>query len=431
MRKRSLSMFIVLAATVSLLAGCGNKGQTTSGIAENNVEKEKVTIWAWDPNFNIAVMNEAKAIYEKENENVEIEVVDYSREDIEQKLHTLLTAGTKDDLPEVVLIEDYSAQKYLQSYPGAFEDLTGKIPHDKFADYKVKIMTLDNKVYGVPFDTGVSGYFYRLDIIEEAGFKEEDLENITWDRFIEIGKVVKEKTGKPMLSIELNSFTPRLWLSSAGSWYVDSEGKPYISENKVLKDSIRIHKELLDSGVAIVNSGWVDLLRGFNSGEVAGVASGVWMTPSVMQEESQKGLWRVAPIPRMDDKTGTNAGNTGGSSWYVLSKSDGKDAAVDFLNSVYTNEGLYQTILDKYGALGTYVPSMNGEAYKKQVEFFGGQEIYSDFAKWMVEIPSVDYGVYTAETEAVLGTAFNDIMNGKDVDEALKAAEEQINMQIE
>lgn len=429
MRKRIMALVLAVATGISMF-GC-SKSTETSSKAGGTEEKTKITVWAWDPNFNIAVMNEAKAIYEKENTNVEIEVVDYSREDIEQKLHTLLTAGTKIDLPEIVLIEDYSVQKYLQSYPGAFEDLTGKIPHDDFADYKVEIMTLDKKVYGVPFDTGVAGYFYRLDIIEEAGFKEEDLQNITWDRFIEIGKVVKEKTGKPMLSMELNNFSPRLWLSSAGSWYIDPEEKPYITENKALKDAIRIHKELLDSGVAIVDSGWVDLLRGFNSGEVAGVASGVWMTPSVMQEESQKGLWRVAPIPRMDDKTGTNAGNSGGSSWYVLSNSKGKNEAVDFLKTTYTNKELYQTILDKYGALGTYIPSMNGEAYKKQVEFFGGQEIYSDFSKWMIEIPAINYGIYTSETEAVLGTAFNDVMNGKDIDEALKAAEDQIKMQIE
>lgn len=30
--------------------------------------------------------------------------------------------------------------------------------------------------------------FYRKDMIEKAGFAEADMQNITWDRYIEIGK---------------------------------------------------------------------------------------------------------------------------------------------------------------------------------------------------------------------------------------------------
>ena len=33
-------------------------------------------------------------------------------------------------------------------------------------DYKLGVMTQDNKVYGVPFDSGVAALFYRTDYIE-------------------------------------------------------------------------------------------------------------------------------------------------------------------------------------------------------------------------------------------------------------------------
>lgn len=107
----------------------------------------------------------------------------------------MLASRVTSELPDIVLIEDYNAQKYLQSYPGSFEKLTGKVDHSQFAPYKVNLMTMGSDVYGVPFDSGVTGLYYRTDILEKAGFKAEDLQNITWDRFIEIGKVVKEKTG--------------------------------------------------------------------------------------------------------------------------------------------------------------------------------------------------------------------------------------------
>lgn len=57
-------------------------------------------------------------------------------------------------------------------------------------------MTLDGQVYGMPFDSGVTGLYYRKDYLEQAGFKPEDMQDLTWDRFIEIGQQVEAKTGK-------------------------------------------------------------------------------------------------------------------------------------------------------------------------------------------------------------------------------------------
>lgn len=431
MKKRIIAIILTAATTLSLI-GCGaNNNTKTANETSGGSGKKTVTVWAWDPKFNIAIMNEAKEVYEKENPNVEINVVDFAKTDVEQKLHTILASGTTKDLPEIVLIEDYNSQKYIQSYPGAFEDLTGKMPFDQFAQYKTKILTVDGKTYGVPFDSGVTGYYYRTDILTQAGFKEEDLKNITWERFIEIGKVVKEKTGKPMLAIDPSDLgLLRTILNGAGTWYFDKEGNPYFTQNEALKEGLQVMKTMVDTGVASMYSGWADFLKGFNSGAVAGVATGVWITPSVMQEESQKGLWRIAPTPRLQVKGAVNASNLGGSSWYVLSGSENKDAAIEFMKSVYTNKDFYQTILAKNGAVASYLPSMDGEAYKKQSDYFGGQAIYADMSKWMKEVPSVSYGMYTYEAEAILASGFSEVLNGKSIDEVLKSVEEQVKMQI-
>jgi len=95
-------------------------------------------------------MQEAAARYQKINPNVEFDIVSMAKADVEQKLNTILASGVKTALPEIVLIEDYNAQKYLQSYPGSFADLTKQFNYSEFAPYKVKLMTLNNKVYGVP-----------------------------------------------------------------------------------------------------------------------------------------------------------------------------------------------------------------------------------------------------------------------------------------
>ena len=67
-----------------------------------------------------------------------------------------------------MLIEDYGAQKYLQSFHGAFAPLSGTVDYSGFAPYKVELMTLDGQVYSMPFDSGVTGLYYRKDYLEQA-----------------------------------------------------------------------------------------------------------------------------------------------------------------------------------------------------------------------------------------------------------------------
>lgn len=406
-----LSMLILIGFSVMLFA-----------------ETTKITIWAWDPNFNIAIMQEAATRYKKINPNVEFDIVSMAKADVEQKLNTILASGVKTALPEIVLIEDYNAQKYLQSYPGSFADLTKQFNYSEFAPYKVKLMTLNNKVYGVPFDSGVAGWFYRRDYLEQAGFKASDLENITWDRFIEIGKAVKAKTGKYMIAADpYDGGLMRVLLQSAGTWYFDSNGKPYIANNPVLKEAVKLYKDIRDSGIAKETSGWNEWVASFNNGDSASVITGVWIVGSIKAENSQSGKWGLAPVPRMNIKGAVNASNLGGSSWYVLQNSKNKDVAIDFLKKIYAQDSdFYQKILVDRGAVGTWLPAQTGSAYKAKDPFFGNQAIYTLLSDWMKKIPSVDYGLFTYEADAAIMNVMPDVYSGKiSVDEALKRAEQQ------
>src|SRR5579864_7743017 len=76
-------------------------------------EAKQITIWCWDPNFNVAIMKEAGARYTKMHADTTFNVVDFSKSDVEQKLQAGLSSGVANALPDIVLIEDYGAQKYL------------------------------------------------------------------------------------------------------------------------------------------------------------------------------------------------------------------------------------------------------------------------------------------------------------------------------
>jgi len=430
MRKKALSLLLASSLIFSLtLTACGSKTTETSSEKGSG----KLTIWAWDPNFNIKVMEEAKAIYTKDNSKVNIEVVNMAKADVEQKLQTMLQSGVKEGLPDIVLIEDYNAQKYLTAYPGKFANLSDKIKYDDFAKYKESLMTVDGKRYGVPFDSGVAGLFYRTDILEQAGYKAADLNNITWDKFIEIGKQVKAKTGKAMLAFDpADGGVMRIMMQSAGQWYFDEKGNINISKNEVLKEAAKTYKAMIDAGITKPTSGWNEWVAAFNKGDSATVCTGIWIMGSIKAEASQSGKWAVAPVPKLNASSSVNYSNLGGSSWYVLNDSKNKDTAIDFLKKIYDgNNDFYQKILVGQGAFGTYIPAQTGSSYSAADKFFGDQKVFTDMSGWMKQIPSVNYGKYTYEADGAIMAAMADYYSGKaTVDQTLSKAEDQVKNQI-
>lgn len=443
----SLLLAIVLMLSLVSCASKTNPETTTAATATSATtassetttntpasgKSEKLSVWAWDPNFNIAIMNEAKTRYAAMNPNVEIEVVDMAKADVEQKLLINLSSGTTEGLPDIVLIEDYNAQKYLAAFPDNFADLTDKINYADFAPYKVELMTVAGKKYGVPFDSGVSGTYYRKDLLEKAGFKAEDLNNITWDRFIEIGEKVKEKTG-----VEMCAFDPtdggliRVMLQSAGSWYFDKDGKPFLAGNAVMEKAVSTYAKLMNSTGTKKTSGWAEWVGAINTGAVASISTGVWITGSVKAGADQSGKWALAPIPKLDVPGAVNASNLGGSSWYVLNASKAKDTAIDFLNQIYTkDQDFYQKILIDRGAVGSFLPAQSGTAYAAEDPFFGGQKVFQDFSAYMKSVPSVSFGSYTYEADAAILAILPEAYKGTNVADLLKTAQSQLESSIQ
>jgi lactose/L-arabinose transport system substrate-binding protein len=402
-------------------------------VAITAAQAKEITVWCWDPNFNVAIMKEAGARYAKTHPDVTINVVDFAKTDVEQKLQTGLSAGTGAGLPDIVLIEDYGAQKYLQSFPDAFAPMSGKVDYAGFAPYKVKLMTVGDKVYGMPFDSGVTGMYYRKDYLEAAGFKPEDMQNITWDRYIEIGKQIEAKTGKKMIGIDPNDAgIVRIIMQSAGGWYFDKDGNPAITGNPALKASLETVGKVMSANIYKPAAGWANWVSTFTSGDVATVITGVWITGTIKAQADQSGKWGVAPIPALTIDGATHQSNLGGSSWYVLANSPEKDDAIDFLNETYGKDiDFYQKILTERGAVGSLMAARTGAAYTQADAFFGGANVWQNFSDWLAKIPAVNYGVYTNEVDAAVVAQVPALAKGGPVDDALQAIEAQVKSQIQ
>lgn len=412
---------IFAAAGISILSATGAFAQ-------------EVTVWYWDPNFNGAAMQAAADRYAEINPGVTITLVDFAKADVEQKLQTQLASGTTEGLPDIVLIEDYGAQKYLLSFPGAFEPMTAHVDYSQFAPYKVDLATVDGETYSLPFDSGVTGLFYRTDILEQAGFTAADLEDITWSRFIEIAVEVHAKTGYPMIGLDINDASPiRIMLQSAGSWYFTPEGEANIADNPVFRAALETYQQMwMNPDIWMPISGWNEFTGSFTGDKVASVYTGVWITGTIKAAD-MAGQWGVAPLPRLDNVEGAvNASNLGGSSWYVLASSEEKDAAIDFLAQVWGQDAdFYQDILIGQGAFATYLPARDGAAYSATDEYFGGQAVWQSFSDWVQEIPGVNYGIFTGEADAAVVAQIPALRDGGDIDEIIAAIDAQVRQQIQ
>lgn len=422
-------MSILLASTLTLsLAACSSKDTTTSTEGEKT-ESNKITIWAWDESFNIVAANQAKEIYAKENPDVEVEVVTMAQDDIVAKLNTSLSSGSYEGLPNVVLVEDYRIQGYLTAYQDEFEDLSSVAKAEDFAEYKTGVNVINDKLYGIPFDSGVAATFYRTDLIEQAGYTKADMENLTWEKYIEIGKAVKEKTGVAMCTLDPSDLGQiRMMLQSAGAWYTDKDGKVTISDNQALKDAIKIYKDLAESGITKQTADWDQFVGSFNKGEVATVVTGCWITPSIKKAEDQSGKWAISAFPKMSNNSNSvNASSIGGAGWYVLKNVANTETAVDFIGKTFaSNTDLMNQLAEDITLVSTLNKASDCPNYTAGNEFFGGQKIFGDFAKWTGEVPSVNYGLNTYAIEDIMTEAVQSIIDGNDVDSTLETFQKQI-----
>ncbi|MEN8906864.1 MAG: extracellular solute-binding protein, partial [Clostridiales bacterium] len=385
-------------------------------------DSKKITVWAWDESFNGLAMEKAQKIY---GDSVKVNFVEMAKADCLKKIHTYLASGVTKDLPEIVAISDLAAQGYVMSYPGAFMPMDDIINYDDFAKYKKAQVSYDGVGYGVPFDTGVAGLFYRADYMKEIGYSKEDMKNLTWDEYMSIGKKLKKK-GHLLQTYNPNDISEfQIMLQSSGTWFTDGDGKADFVNNKSLKECFSIFKTLNESDYCKTVSDWTEFVGAINGGDVACVIRGSWISSSIMQAQDQSGKWAVAPVPKLSVDGATNKSNQGGSSWYVLNKSVNADLAARFLAKTFSgSRELYNELLTA-NIMGTYLPAQDVEAYEKSQEFYGGQKLNSDLVSWLAEIPAVNVGAYSTEAQTALTGVTPQFLSGQKLDSCLKKAQEQ------
>lgn len=462
MKKKIAALVLSGVLTASLLTGCGstgenqNEGQGTaadsqtsdspadSGTADDNSEaavsdeasagSETLTVWCWDPAYNINALRVAESIYQKDNPNFKLEIIETNAEDISTKMATATTSGEYDVLPDILLFDDGTFQVNVTSYPDVFLDLTPYgFNYDEFSPGKVGFSTIDGKHYGIPFDSGTAIACYRTDILEQAGYTIDDFTDITWSEWIEKAKVVLDKTGCPLLNgmSAYNQIT--VMLQSAGGSFFNENGEPDIASNEIVKAVVETYAEMVQSGVYTEETGWDTYIGGMNTGRIAGAMNGCWIMASIQAAEDQSGLWEITNIPKLDGiASATNYSSQGGSSWAITSKCANPELAVDFFKATFGGSTeLYDEILAT-GAISTWLPAAESEKYAEPVAFYNNQPVFSIITTYSASVPECYVGVYFQNARYdVVNAITNIIYSDGDIESELQAAEETLIFEME
>jgi lactose/L-arabinose transport system substrate-binding protein len=433
--RKLASLALVVPLSIGL-AACGGSSTPAPGASSAPATDSAavptsgtLTVWCWDPAFNIFAMKEAAKIYAKDHPDVKVEVVETPWDDLQTKLTTLAQSQQTDQLPDIFLMQNNAFQKNVINYPDLFSDYsTSGVTFSEFPEGVTAYSVIDGKNYGLPFDAGTAVTALRTDVLEEAGMKVSDFTDITWSDFIAKGKQVLAKTKKPLLSGQAGSSDLiMMMLQSAGASLFDAEGKPTISGNEALTKSIEVYKELVKSGILVEVNSWDEYIASFVNSNVAGTINGVWILGSIQTAKDQSGKWALTNLPKLDGLTGaTNYSANGGSSWAISSNAD-QALAADFLKSTFAGSTeLYDTILPSSGAVANWLPAAKSPVYAEPQEFFGGEAIFAKVLEFSAQVPKNNTGAYYYEGRDAVSAAITKILNGTDPAAALAEAQQTV-----
>lgn len=430
MKRKWLSILLVGAMTLSL-AACGSSDSKDEKKSEEG--GHKLSIMAWDPAFNIPAIQAAADDY-KENvdSEFELEILEQGGSgDVETAITTAGSAGDYSNLPDIVLFQDHYIHRYVADYPDAWTSLGDiDINWDDFAAEKIDYSTIDGEHYGVPVDNGTVVCAYRTDLLEQAGYTIDDLTGCTWDKFMEVGKAVKEKTGKALLCMNSDGNDLPYMMMQAEGVSQFKDGKPYITENETLVTIVEKLVEMAKEGILLMPNSWSDYTdKAIQGDQVAGVMNGNWILPTIEKVEANSGKWEITTMPTLEG--GEGYASNGGSSLYITSNCGNVDLAKDFL--AYTFGGsttTYDNALRDGGVISTYAPAGETEVYNEGVEFFNNQPIYADIVEMGTHVQKVEQSDFHYAARDYVGSAIVKIINGTDTMDALKEAEDQLNFDM-
>ncbi|MFB9860547.1 ABC transporter substrate-binding protein [Salinicoccus siamensis] len=356
--------YIFLVATVLVLGACGNSGDAggtaSSGNEQDSEEGGEVTIDLYQ--FKVEFkeqFEEMVAQYVEENPNVKINVETVGGgNDYGATLKSKIASGNEPDIFNIGGPQDYEDHK----------DRIAPIEDSKAADTALEgtldAVTVDDQVYGLPYNLEGYGLIYNKAILEEAGINPDELKTME-----DLQGAVEELDGmKEELGLEAVFAFPgkERWVygNHSSSSFLAPEFNDSVTEafeadtvefelSEELKNYIDMQVNYSEQPVLSLDySQQVEAL--YSMEKVAMIQQGNWAYPSIEQiapEVAENS--GIIPIP-VDGESKMPVGVP--QYWVVNSGAEDEvqKAAVEFLDWMYTSEAGMDIVLNEFNFIPAY-----------------------------------------------------------------------------
>ncbi len=278
-KMKLLSVVLAITLLCGLCSGCSKKTASTDGVIEIKVPSALVGTDASAKYFaeDIAAFNKA---YEGKYRAVVEEIPGGSN--LAEKLNIMLMAG---DVPDFVLgvSQDYANKAVKADLLLPLDEYLDADPEWKasISEEGLKKNTYNGKVYAIPRDKGLLGYYYNKEMYDKVGIKVAE----TWDEFWSNCDKLKA-AGITPLALE-PTWVSRLFFSailatSGNEGYAVTNGDKvptdfssdeFIESLNTLRDAYVKY-----SSEEAITSKYDNAAIKFMNGQTAMIANGIWMT---------------------------------------------------------------------------------------------------------------------------------------------------------
>ncbi|MDU0967498.1 MAG: extracellular solute-binding protein [Actinomycetaceae bacterium] len=387
LRLAAAATALAVASLGMTACSSGNSSDDSSSSSSSSSKSETITYMHRLPDGDsMTKVNDIVAKWNKDHPDKQVKATkfDGKADEMIKKLETDIKAKNGPCLAQLGYAE--VPEMYTK---GLTEDVTKYA--DKYKDHygsSFDLMKVGDKQVGIPQDVGPLVYMYNKDEFQKLGIEVPK----TMDELAAAAKKA-QASGKYAVAFEPDEAQNWLsaqaaaagdtWFSTEGdSWKVDTTGP---GTEKVAK----FWQDMLDSKAALTDERWGDGFKAaVNDGKLIGTIAAAWEPALFVDDFGQNtnvnGKWAVAQLPKFGDEDAT--GPDGGSGLAVMKGCSDPEGATEFAD-------WFNTQVDDLSTQGLVLAANTKQAATpdKQKEFFGGQDIYAEFATAAKNMKPINY----------------------------------------
>lgn len=304
--------------------------------------------------------------------------------DMGEKMNAVLAAGS--GCPDLYWAEATQAQDW-----GCNEllvDLTAELESETDQYHPLKInetfIAKSGKYVGWPGDISVSGWYYREDKLQEAGFGDVDFETWTWLDFFEMAGALAEQ-GMSTFCFPADGWSALFMfaLHQVGGTAVSKDGQTLTVGDELGIEAMNIVKQLWDSGGGLDVAWWsppywAALKDGELIGDFAAAwARGFWEAQLAADASQETGFWRIAKFPG-GDGIKYRTGIWGGAQLVTPTCGENTEEAILFMKyALGTVDGAARC--GQWGIIPAYRPYLESEEFLTMTSPIFGEWQFNEF----------------------------------------------------